>query len=236
MILKAYKDAVNSGNFCDMWSQFLAEKCMVGYTISGNNIIINNRIYGVKNEGNTLFPRSGGAPEFIDLTQGQIKAIQLMKKVPAERLNQALKGAGISSRDINFAKDFIKNTKEMNNYICYLKGVKQDKLIINLLAKIFRCNEETITDLLENETTQIKFENKVLDNVSEFQTELNVYIDGDIKTVFLNNLLFGIEISKHLGEEVIVNSNFNDPYQWILIKNDLFFLSMKLIMTRMVFL
>ncbi|MCX8526494.1 hypothetical protein OF897_21505 [Chryseobacterium formosus] len=78
------------------------------YTISGNNIIINNRIYGVKNEGNTLFPRSGGAPEFIDLTQGQIKAIQLMKKVPAERLNQVLKGAGISSRDINFAKDFIK--------------------------------------------------------------------------------------------------------------------------------
>ncbi|MCX8526493.1 hypothetical protein OF897_21500 [Chryseobacterium formosus] len=112
----------------------------------------------------------------------------------------------------------------MNNYICYLKGVKQDKLIINLLAKIFRCNKETITDLLENETTQIKFENRVLDNVSEFQTELNVYIDGDIKTVFLNNLLFGIEISKHLGEEVIVNSNFNDPYQWILIKNDLFFL------------
>lgn len=47
-------------------------------------------------------------PEFIDLSQGQIKAIQLIKKVPAERVEQALKGAGVSSEDINFAREFIK--------------------------------------------------------------------------------------------------------------------------------
>jgi len=73
----------------------------------GNDISINSRIYGVKNGGATLFPRSGGAPEFIDLTQGQIKAIQLMKKVSAGRLNQALEGARISSSDVGFAKEFI---------------------------------------------------------------------------------------------------------------------------------
>ncbi len=73
----------------------------------GNDVSINSRIYGVKNEGATLFPRSGGAPEFMDLTQGQIKAIQLMKKVPANKLNQALEGAKISSSDVNFAKEFI---------------------------------------------------------------------------------------------------------------------------------
>jgi len=64
-------------------------------------------MYDVKNEGATLFPRSGGASEFIDLTQGQIKAIQLMKKVPAGRLNQALKGAGISPADAIFAREFV---------------------------------------------------------------------------------------------------------------------------------
>ncbi|MEF9479087.1 hypothetical protein OWR28_16370 [Chryseobacterium sp. 1B4] len=75
---------------------------------NGNgDVIINGRIYGIKNEGQTLFPRSGGAPEFQDLSQGQIKAIQLMKTVPTNKVDQALKGAGVSNIDINFAKEFI---------------------------------------------------------------------------------------------------------------------------------
>ena len=76
---------------------------------TNGDIKINGRIYGVKNEGATIFPRSGGAPEFIDLTQGQIKAIQLAKKVPADKLSQASKGAGISQQDADFAKKFISN-------------------------------------------------------------------------------------------------------------------------------
>ncbi|MCX8534273.1 RHS repeat domain-containing protein, partial [Chryseobacterium luquanense] len=31
-LLAFYSNAFDSGNFCDMWSQFLAEECMVGYT------------------------------------------------------------------------------------------------------------------------------------------------------------------------------------------------------------
>lgn len=76
---------------------------------TNGDVKINGRIYGVKNEGATIFPRSGGAPEFIDLTQGQIKAIQLAKKVPADKLSKAFKGAGISQQDADFAKDFISN-------------------------------------------------------------------------------------------------------------------------------
>ena len=75
---------------------------------NGNgDVVINGRIYGIKNEGQTLFPRSGGSPQFQDLSQGQIKAIQLLKTVPANKVDQALKGAGVSNTDINFAKDFI---------------------------------------------------------------------------------------------------------------------------------
>ncbi|WP_027386475.1 hypothetical protein [Chryseobacterium gregarium] len=90
-ILQEDISAYNAGNFSKI----------------GNDVSINGRMYGVKNEGATLFPRSGGALEFIDLTQGQIKAIQLMKKVPGGSLNQALKGAGISSADASFAREFI---------------------------------------------------------------------------------------------------------------------------------
>ncbi|WPO84292.1 hypothetical protein SD427_08140 [Chryseobacterium sp. JJR-5R] len=90
-ILQEDISAYNAGNFSKI----------------GSDVSINGRMYGVKNQGDTLFPRSGGASEFIDLTQGQIKAIQLMKKVPAGRLNQALKGAGISPADASFAREFI---------------------------------------------------------------------------------------------------------------------------------
>ncbi|WP_267283099.1 hypothetical protein [Chryseobacterium luquanense] len=78
------------------------------YEKSGHDVIINGRIYGVKNQGTTIFPRSGGAPEFIDLTQGQIKAIQLMKTIPAGNLNRALQGAKVSPTDANFVREFIK--------------------------------------------------------------------------------------------------------------------------------
>lgn len=78
------------------------------FTKSGKNILINGRTYELKNEGKTLFPVSGGAPEFIDLTRGQIKAIQLLKNVPAAAINKALEGAKIFTEEANFAKEFIK--------------------------------------------------------------------------------------------------------------------------------
>ncbi|CAL2090866.1 DUF6443 domain-containing protein [Tenacibaculum sp. 190524A02b] len=74
--------------------------------VENGDVLINGRQYGVKNEGATLFPRKGNG--FINLSQGQIKAIQLIKRVPANNLSKAIKGAGISNDDYNFAKEFIK--------------------------------------------------------------------------------------------------------------------------------
>jgi len=92
-ILEADLKAYNSGEFT---------------TMSNGDVVVNGRIYGVKNEGATLYPKSGGATEFIDLSQGQIKAIQLIKNTPAEKLSLALERAGISKEDYNFAINFIK--------------------------------------------------------------------------------------------------------------------------------
>jgi hypothetical protein len=77
--------------------------------IKNGDVLINGRRYGIKNEGATLFPRSGGAPEFVDLTRAQIKAIQIIKKVPADKLDTVIKNAKLSSNDLNFAKQFIKD-------------------------------------------------------------------------------------------------------------------------------
>ena len=76
--------------------------------LKGGDVLINGRTYSTKNEGKTLYPKSGGAKEFIDLSQGQIKAIQLIKTVPRERLDAAVKGSKISNEDYKFAQDFVK--------------------------------------------------------------------------------------------------------------------------------
>ena len=72
------------------------------------DVSINNRVYGLKNNGGTLFPRSGGGGEFMDVTKGQAKAVEILKKVPLEKQGAALKGARISELDTNWAIDFIK--------------------------------------------------------------------------------------------------------------------------------
>jgi len=70
------------------------------------NVIINGNIYGVKNEGKTLYPIKG--KDFINLSNGQIKAIQLYKNTPKDKLETVLKNVGIKPEDSNFAKDFVK--------------------------------------------------------------------------------------------------------------------------------
>jgi len=113
----------------------------------------------------------------------------------------------------------------MCNYICYLKEKKEDTQIIRMLYDVFKCKKELIGNLLDTKKNDIRFENRLLDHVSEFRTELNVYVNDNInKVAFDTNFLFGNEVSKYLDEEIIVGSQNDDPYEWILIKNNLFFI------------
>ncbi|WP_265130978.1 hypothetical protein [Chryseobacterium oranimense] len=113
----------------------------------------------------------------------------------------------------------------MCNYICYLKGKKEDSQIIKMLYDVFKCEKELIGNLFDTQKNDIRFENRLLDDVSEFCTELNVYVDDNInKVTFNNNFLFGYEVSKYFDEDIIIGSRNDDPYEWILIKNNLFFI------------
>lgn len=107
-------------------------------------------------------------------------------------------------------------------YVCYLKGKRNDIFIIKMLSSIFKCEKEAIGSLLDDREVEIKFENRLLDETSEFCTELCVY-SKDENIIFSNDFLFGIQASKYLDEEVIVSIKGDDPYIYILIKDDLFF-------------
>ncbi|MDN4012266.1 hypothetical protein QX233_07345 [Chryseobacterium gambrini] len=113
----------------------------------------------------------------------------------------------------------------MENYICYLRENKKDIHLIQMLSNIFQCEEELIGNLLNTYNFKIKFENRLLDNVSEFCTELNVYVDNNTNSiVFFNNFLFGFEVSKYLNEDILVSNQGDDPYQWILVSNNQFYI------------
>ena len=72
------------------------------------NFLVSGRLYGLKNDGATLFPRIDGAPEFVHLTKERMKAIQLVKTVSPNKLQVAIKGTGISAAAIKFAENFAK--------------------------------------------------------------------------------------------------------------------------------
>lgn len=129
---------------------------------------------------------------------------------------------GISGTNANFANGSIKNIKNVHLYLLFTRK-KGDINITRMLSNIFKLNEEFIGDLLNDGDLKIRFENRILDDTSEFCTELNVY-NNDENIVFSNNFLFGIQVSKYLDEEVVVGINDDAPYQWIFIKKDWFFL------------
>ncbi|MDN4011254.1 MULTISPECIES: hypothetical protein [Chryseobacterium] len=115
----------------------------------------------------------------------------------------------------------------MDNYICYVKYDKEDAEVIEMLSNVFNYKKEQIGNLFDQKDFEITFENRILDEISEFCTELNVYIpNNEITAIYPNNFLFGYQVSKYLNQQVLVSVSFenNDPYQYILIENDLFFI------------
>lgn len=116
----------------------------------------------------------------------------------------------------------------MTHLICYLKRKKTDRYIIELLKEIFNSTENDISTISNKEKSIIKFENRILDDISEFQTELNIYCIDEkrVKELKFNNISLGIAISKSINEDIIVSDEnvCDDPYKWILIQQDKLFL------------
>lgn len=117
----------------------------------------------------------------------------------------------------------------MIHFICYLKRKKTDHYIVELLKEIFNCDIKDISNLIDEEKSLIKFENRILDDISEFQVELNIYCIDErrVKDLKLNNnVSLGIAISKNINEDIAVNDEniCDNPYQWILIKQNRLFL------------
>lgn len=96
-----------------------------------------------------------------------------------------------------------------------------------MLSDIFEYKQEQVKKLLSEDDCLIRYENRILDNISEFSVELVVYIQDDklLNDIKLNNnIVLGLKISNYINEDVITDYQKNNPYQWLLIKKNRFFL------------
>lgn len=96
-----------------------------------------------------------------------------------------------------------------------------------MLSDIFEYQQTQVKELLSEEDCLIRYENRVLDNTSEFCVELIVYIqdENQLNDIRLdNNIILGIQISNYIDEDVITNYKENEPYQWLLLRRNHFFL------------
>ncbi len=115
----------------------------------------------------------------------------------------------------------------MYHYVCYLQNNIKDSYLADILSHVFKCKKCDIGELLEDGDFKIRYENRSLDEESEFNNELNVYVDSKEKILELsiyNNLLFGIKFFNSVNESVLVNDESDNPYQWISIKQEGIFL------------
>jgi hypothetical protein len=101
----------------------------------------------------------------------------------------------------------------------------KNEFIVEMVSDIFDYRKEEVGELGSKRIHAIRFENRLLDRFSDFQTEINIYADDINRAIVLglgNNLLLGIKISTYLNEEIIIGNLPND--QWFLIKGDHIFL------------
>ena len=114
----------------------------------------------------------------------------------------------------------------MHHLVGYLKEKKQSTHIKKILSSIFECKVDSIGKLLSDTGEfDVFFENNKIDNTSNFCVEINIYIHNkELEKIFPNDFLFASKLSELLNEEVIISFENDDPYVWILIKNNSFFI------------
>lgn len=111
--------------------------------------------------------------------------------------------------------------------VFYLKNRKEDLFIEKMLSDIFEYDQVQVKELLNEGDCLIRYENRVLDNISEFRVELVVYIQNESQLndrKLNNNFFLGLKIANYINEGVIISYAGHDPYLWLLIKENHFFL------------
>ncbi len=111
--------------------------------------------------------------------------------------------------------------------VCYFKKQKTEESIKNILGKIYKTNQNNIKKLEDyDDKAIINFQFTKFGNDSDFNYQLEIFVSNDliISLGIFNNLILAIHLNKILEEEILINDESDDPYQWLLIKNNKLYL------------
>ncbi len=115
----------------------------------------------------------------------------------------------------------------MFHFVCFLKRKKKPSYIKEMLSVLFDVTSENIGSLLSPGLLKLRFESRDFNTISEFDFELNVYVqdkESILELKMYNNLLFGKQVSLYVDDEVLIDDESDDSYQWLLIDKERLFL------------
>ncbi|WP_417351202.1 hypothetical protein [Flavobacterium alkalisoli] len=111
--------------------------------------------------------------------------------------------------------------------VCYFNKKTNLLLLKESLSNIYGVSIDKIHDLYEyNLNSELNFEITEYNRDNGFCIQLELFPTKDrilISKVF-NNLILGIELNRHLKQDILINDETDDPYQWLLIKDHLLYL------------
>lgn len=111
-------------------------------------------------------------------------------------------------------------------FVLYLDKKNTQVLVEEMLSVVFNTNEKQIGQLLDNVSHEIVIDFRDF-SIHPFNWyELCVFVPTEMaeKVNLTNNLSFGREVSKYLGSPVILDDESDDPYQYLMIKDERLFL------------
>lgn len=112
-------------------------------------------------------------------------------------------------------------------FVMYLSKVFRDKTIELMFANIFKTDMNQVGQLLDNVPHEIVIDSRNILESSGSCYELSLFVP--IKTTeqlgITNNLTLAIEVSRYLNSTIIVDDESDDPYQYLIIKNNQLFLT-----------
>jgi ribosomal protein L23 len=114
----------------------------------------------------------------------------------------------------------------MNHLVFLIRNNIEEKNLKNIISNIFNVKPSKINELLESKESLIKYEITMLDSFTEFNFELNIYIQNELSISVKESELFSIakSISSYIDDEVIIETFRDDPYQWVLVSNNIGYL------------
>jgi hypothetical protein len=99
--------------------------------------------------------------------------------------------------------------------VIFLRTELVQDSIKKIVSKVLSDKPENVGHFKDEDFYPIKYELRILDDISEFKVELNIFADKSFEGDFCLES-FAVDFSHISGLDVVIASQNNNPYEWVL--------------------